>query len=192
MARSYAPEFRRRVVELVRSGRSVALVSAEIGVSEATVYRWRAQDRIDRGERPGLSSVERTERAVARRRIRELEAELEITKQSSATTVLAREVCPAFAGSNCATLPMVPSPSFRRALISPTLHGVGWEALRWINKVTSRSVTAHRVLVFIRRFDMRVGSSLIHLTRWRRLKALCFPAPAVKPVHLIAGVITAI
>jgi transposase-like protein len=84
MARSYAPEFRRRVVELVRSGRSVAVVAAEIGVSEATVYRWRAQDRIDRGERPGLSSVERSELAQARRRIRELETELEITKKASA------------------------------------------------------------------------------------------------------------
>jgi len=49
MSRSYAPEFRRRVVELVRSGRAVSVVAAEIGVSEATVYRWRAQDRIDRG-----------------------------------------------------------------------------------------------------------------------------------------------
>jgi transposase len=84
MARSYAPEFRRRVVELVRSGRSVAVVSAEIGVSEATVYRWRSQDRIDRGESPGLSSVERTELAQARRRIRELETELEITRKASA------------------------------------------------------------------------------------------------------------
>src|SRR5579862_1796235 len=39
--RSYAPEFRRRVVELVRLGRAVSVVAAEIGVSEATVYRWR-------------------------------------------------------------------------------------------------------------------------------------------------------
>jgi transposase len=84
VSRSYAPEFRRRVVELVRSGRAVSRVAAEIGVSEATVYRWQSQDRIDRGERPGLSSVERTELAVARRRIRELEAELEITKKASA------------------------------------------------------------------------------------------------------------
>jgi len=84
MSRSYAPEFRRRVVELVRSGRAVSVVAAEIGVSEATVYRWRAQDRIDRGERPGLSSGERTELAVARRRIRELETELEITRKASA------------------------------------------------------------------------------------------------------------
>ena len=84
MAKSYAPEFRRRVVGLVREGRSVSRVATELGVSEATVYRWREQDRIDRGERPGLSSVERVELAQARRRIRELETELEITKKASA------------------------------------------------------------------------------------------------------------
>jgi transposase-like protein len=81
--RSYAPEFRRRVVELLRGGRPVSVVAAEIGVSEATVYRWRAQDRVDRGEQPGLSSLERAELAQARRRIHELETELEITKKAS-------------------------------------------------------------------------------------------------------------
>jgi transposase len=82
--RSYAPEFRWRVVELVRGGRRVSVVAAEIGVSEATVYRWLQQDRIDRGERSGLSTVERVELAQARRRIRELETELEIVKGASA------------------------------------------------------------------------------------------------------------
>lgn len=47
MPRSYAPEFRRQVVELVRQGRSVGVVAAEIGVSEATVYRWRQQDSME-------------------------------------------------------------------------------------------------------------------------------------------------
>ena len=56
----------------------------EIGVSEATVYRWRSQGRVDRGEQPGLSSVERVELAQARRRIHELETELAITKKASA------------------------------------------------------------------------------------------------------------
>ena len=84
MPRSYAPEFRRRVVELLRGGRSVSVVAAEIGVSEATVYRWRAQDRVERGEQPGLSSLERVELAQARRRIQELETELEITRKASA------------------------------------------------------------------------------------------------------------
>ena len=81
--RSYAPEFRRRVVELVRCGRPVSVVATEIGVSEATVYRWRVQDRIDRGEQPGLSSSDQSELAAARRRIRELETELEIVKKAS-------------------------------------------------------------------------------------------------------------
>jgi len=72
------------VVELVRGGRSVSVVAAETGVSEATVYRWREQDRVDRGEQLGLSSVERVELAQARRRIRELETELEITRKASA------------------------------------------------------------------------------------------------------------
>jgi transposase len=60
------------------------VVAAEVGVSEATVYRWCGQDRVDLGERPGLSSTERVELAQARRRIRELETELEIVKKASA------------------------------------------------------------------------------------------------------------
>ena len=38
VARSYAPEFRRRVVVFVREGRAVSVVAAVLGVSEATVY----------------------------------------------------------------------------------------------------------------------------------------------------------
>jgi hypothetical protein len=67
VARGYAPEFRRRVIALVRGGRSVSVVAAEIGVSEATVYRWRARDRVDRGERPGLPSADRSELAICKR-----------------------------------------------------------------------------------------------------------------------------
>jgi putative transposase len=82
--RSYDPEFRRRVVELVRAGRPVRVVAAELGLAEATVYRWKAQDRIDRGVRPGASSSERGELAAARRRIQELETELALVKQAAA------------------------------------------------------------------------------------------------------------
>ena len=49
MPRTYDPEFRQRVVELVRAGRPVRVVAAELGLAEATVYRWKAQDLIDRG-----------------------------------------------------------------------------------------------------------------------------------------------
>jgi IS30 family transposase len=76
--------FAERVVELIRSGRSVAAVCAELGLAEATVYRWKAQDLIDRGEGPGNRSVERGELAAARRRIRELETELELVRKAAA------------------------------------------------------------------------------------------------------------
>ena len=59
-------------------------LAADLQVSEATLFRWVAQDQIDRGERPGLPTVERVELAQARKRIRELEIELEITKKASA------------------------------------------------------------------------------------------------------------
>ena len=41
MPRTYDVEFRRRVVELVRAGRPVRSVAVELGLAEATVYRWR-------------------------------------------------------------------------------------------------------------------------------------------------------
>jgi putative transposase len=84
MPRTYDAEFRRRVVDLVRSGRSVAAVSAELGMAEATVYRWKAQDLVDRGAKPGRSSVERGELAAAQRRIRELETQLELVTKAAA------------------------------------------------------------------------------------------------------------
>src|SRR5512133_1540590 len=81
--RTYDPEFRRRVVELVRAGRPVRVVAAELGLAQATVYRWKAQDLIDRGVKPGLSTGERGELAAARQRIKELETELALVKQAA-------------------------------------------------------------------------------------------------------------
>jgi transposase-like protein len=82
--RTYDPEFRRRVVELVRAGRPVRVVATELGLAEATVYRWKAQDLIDHGVKPGLSTSEQGELAAAKRRIRELETELALVKQAAA------------------------------------------------------------------------------------------------------------
>ena len=84
MPRTYDPEFRRRVVELVQAGRPVRVIAAELGLAEATVYRWKAQDLVDRGIRPGISTSERGELAAARRRIQELETELALVKQAAA------------------------------------------------------------------------------------------------------------
>ncbi len=45
-------------------------------MSAAVLYNWVRQDRIDRGEIPGVSSRESVELARAKRRIRELEVEI--------------------------------------------------------------------------------------------------------------------
>jgi transposase-like protein len=81
--RGYPAEFRRRVVELVEGGRKVAEVAAELGISEQTIYTWRRQARIDAGLEAGLSTSERAELAAAKRRIRELEAELAIHRRAT-------------------------------------------------------------------------------------------------------------
>lgn len=82
MPRSYPPEFRRKVLDLLATGRSLTEVAEDLGISGACVYNWRKQDRIDRGALAGLSTAERTELAVARRRISALEAELAATKRA--------------------------------------------------------------------------------------------------------------
>ena len=81
--RAYPPEFRQRVLDLLAAGRKVADLARDLGVSEQTIYTWRQQDRIDRGLVGGLTSVEREELAAAKRRIRELEAEVEIHRRAS-------------------------------------------------------------------------------------------------------------
>jgi transposase len=84
MPKSYSLEFRRRVIELMRAGGSGSQLAGDLGVSEATIYRWVAQEEVDLGERPGMRSGEHIELSRARARIRDLEAELELTRKASA------------------------------------------------------------------------------------------------------------
>ncbi len=77
------PEFRRRVVELVESGRKVAEVAADLGISEQSIYTWRRQARIDAGIEAGLTSAEKAELTAARKRIRELETEVAIHRRAT-------------------------------------------------------------------------------------------------------------
>jgi transposase-like protein len=81
MPRRYPVETWRRVVELARAGTRVAQLAETFGVSGATIYNWLKQDRIDRGEAPGLSTEGQMELAAARRRIRQLETELAVSRK---------------------------------------------------------------------------------------------------------------
>jgi transposase len=89
--RGYPPEFRRKVLDLVASGRKVTDVARDLEISDQSIYTWMRQDRIDRGLEPGLTSSEKTELAAARRRIAELETELAATRRA---IELVREVVP--------------------------------------------------------------------------------------------------
>lgn len=81
--RGYPPEFRRKVLDLVASGRSVTDVARDLGISAQSIYVWRRQDLIDKGLEPGLSSAEKAELTAAKRRIAELETELAIHRRAS-------------------------------------------------------------------------------------------------------------
>ncbi len=88
----YRAEFRRKVLDLLVEGRSVASVAHDLDVSDQTIYNWRRQDRIDRGIEPGLSTAEKAELAAAKTRIAELEIELAIAQR--AVDFLKEEVNP--------------------------------------------------------------------------------------------------
>ena len=57
----YPPAFRREAVELIRSGRPLKQVAAELGVSEQTLCNWRRQGDVDAGRAEGLTTDEREE-----------------------------------------------------------------------------------------------------------------------------------
>lgn len=82
MPKSYPWSVRRQVSRRLRSGEPVAEISAETGISPATLFRWKGQVLIDAGIRAGVPSVEADELAAARKRIAALEAELALTRDA--------------------------------------------------------------------------------------------------------------
>ena len=80
---SYSSEFRGMVLDQIRGGRSVAGLARELEMAESTLYRWKRQDRVDEGLAGGVSSSEGALLQAARRRIKELEAELAAVKRAS-------------------------------------------------------------------------------------------------------------
>ena len=81
MPRKYPAQTRIQVIELARSGTRVAQLAATFGMSEATIYNWLKQEQIDRGEIDGFSTDQALELTAAKRRIRQLETELAVSRK---------------------------------------------------------------------------------------------------------------
>ena len=90
----YSPEFRARIVELVRSGRKPEDLAQEFEPSGVTIRHWVAQANINEGKVNGLTSDERTELIQLKKENRILREEREILKKAAAWFALESEVLP--------------------------------------------------------------------------------------------------
>jgi transposase-like protein len=66
---------------LARSGTKVAQLAEAFGMSDATIYNWLKQEKVDRGEVEGTSTDQALELAAAKRRIKQLETELAVSRK---------------------------------------------------------------------------------------------------------------
>ena len=82
---AYPAEFRERLVELVRSGRSPEDLAREFEPPAQTIRNWVAQANRDAGMRSyGLTTAEREELRRLRRENKKLKVEKEILKKAAA------------------------------------------------------------------------------------------------------------
>lgn len=80
----YPAEFRERIIELLRAGRTPEELSKEFEPSAQTIRNWVAQAAVDRGEREGLTTAEREELRNLRRENKRLRQEREILAKATA------------------------------------------------------------------------------------------------------------
>ena len=100
--RPYAPEFRRQMVDLVRSGRSPEALSREFEPTAQAIWNWVRQADRDEGRRQdGATSAEREEQTRLPRENRRLRQERDILAKAAAW--FARETA------------VIPSGSWRQA-----------------------------------------------------------------------------
>jgi transposase len=85
-SRRYSPEFKRDAVALLHSsGRAIAAVAKEIGVSDVTLAAWAKEQAMgNNAEAKAAAEAERKEAIELRKRIKELEQEIEILKRFTA------------------------------------------------------------------------------------------------------------
>ena len=81
----YAPEYRRRIIELARAGRSIKELAREFEPTAETIRQWIKQAGLDDGLRSdGLTTSDREELNQLRRENRVLREEREILAKAAA------------------------------------------------------------------------------------------------------------
>ena len=81
----YAPEFRQRIVELVRKGRTPEELARQFEPSAQAIRNWVKQAAVDAGERiDGLTTEEHGELRRLRREVRQLRDERAILSKAAA------------------------------------------------------------------------------------------------------------
>ena len=80
----YAPEFRRRMVELVRSGKSPEELAEDFEPSAMTIRNWVAKANISEGKKSAIGLDEKVELLELRRQNKILREEREILKKAAA------------------------------------------------------------------------------------------------------------
>jgi transposase len=82
---AYPPEFRQRLIELVRAGQTPEDLARKFEPSAQSIRNWVRQADLDEGKRTdGLTSEEREELRQLRREVRTLREEREILKKAAA------------------------------------------------------------------------------------------------------------
>jgi transposase len=81
MKRKYDDEFKRNIIRKVLDGQPVRSVSQEMGINEGLIHKWKKAF-LSNGN--GIqSSIELNENLVLKKRVRELETEVEILKKAT-------------------------------------------------------------------------------------------------------------
>src|SRR5262245_28760553 len=83
--RRFSKEFKAETVALIRqSGKSIAEICRDMGLSESSVHRWLAQAEVDAGQRNGLTTDERAELSHLRRELRVAREERDVLAKAIA------------------------------------------------------------------------------------------------------------